>query len=301
MKKLTISLAVLFACAMCSAVATFAQPARKAVPSATFKRTWIDYNIKQDGKNGMRIHTAFSVSGLKGVDSYLQIRFQKADDTYLKDNNNSFNSEQGEVAVFGSMKPGYEPTDYSDMALFMPYDELDLAGGKYALKMDIDVIYENGDLVQHLTFYPFEYTKPEKTTTPVNNSSAASAKFDRMWVDYGVTENGKLGMRIHVKMTISGMKNTDGYLAIYFSKKDGAKLYGNNTSYRSKEGQVAVYKSIKPGYDPADYSDLQIFMPYDEFNLTRGNYNLQMDADVIYEKGDLINHLTYYDFDFNKP
>ncbi len=298
MKKLSIGLAVLFACAMCSAVATFAQPAsRKVAPGATYKRTWVDYNIKEEGRDGMRIHTAFSLSGMKDVDSYLKIRFQKTDGTILKDNNNSFNSAQGEVAVFSSLKPGYDTTDYADMALFMPYDELDLPSGKYTLKMDIDVIYDNGDLVQHLGFYDFDFTNPDKT--PINNT-AASAKFDRMWVDYGVTEGGKLGMRIHVKMTAYGMKNVDGYLAIYFSKKDGSKLYGNNTSYRSKEGQVAVYKSIKPGYDPADFNDLQIFMPYDEFNLTRGDYNLQMDADVIYEKGDLINHLTYYDFDFKK-
>ncbi len=298
MKKITIGLAVLFACAMFSVVN--AQPAAKKVaPGATFKRTWVDYNIKENNRNGMRIHTAFNVTGMKDVSSYLKIRFQNADGAILKDNNNAFNSAQGEVAVFGSLKPGYDTADYDDMALFIPYDELDLPGGKFALKMDIDVIYENGDLVQHLGFYDFDFTNPEKTTTPVTNS-AVSAKFDRMWIDYDVTEGGKLGMRIHVKMMVYGMKNVDGYLAIYFSKKDGAKLYGNNESYRSKDGQIAVYMPVKPGYDPADYDDLQIFMPYSELTLTKGTYNLQMDTDMIYKNGDLVNHLTYYDFEFKK-
>jgi tetratricopeptide (TPR) repeat protein len=136
----------------------------------------------------------------------------------------------------------------------------------------------------------------DNTTT----KKTAKATFKRMWVDYDVSENGQKGMRVHVDFEVAGMKGVDGYLAIYFQKKDGAKLYSSNTSYRSKEGQTAVYFSIKPGYDPALYEDANVFIPYNEFNLSRGKYDLRMDLDVIYQNGDLLQHLNFYDFVYSK-
>ena len=40
------------------------------------------------------------------------------------------------------------------------------------------------------------------------------------------------------------MKSMEGYLACYFEKKDGTRLTSTNATYRSKTGQLAVYKSI---------------------------------------------------------
>lgn len=302
MKKISLSLTALFLCAIFSAVA-FAQPAAKNVaPSATFQKIWVDYDVKDAGRNGMRIHTAFKVYGMKGVSSYLAINFQDREGTALKDKNNAFASEDGNVAAFGTLKPGFEPTVYEDFDIFIPYSELDLAAGKYALRMDVDVIYENGDLVQHLTFENFDFTQPGKTVAPVNTGGVKpSAKFSRLWVDYGVTEGGKLGMRVHVKFTVYGMKNVPSYMAVYFKKRDGTRLLTNNVSYRSSEGQVAVFRELDVGYDPGEYADLTVFMPYSEFSLSSGKYPLAMEVNVIYKEGGLIQALTDYDFDYTKP
>lgn len=301
MKNLSLTLTALFLCALFS-VAAVAQPAAKKVaPSATFQKIWVDYDVKEEGRNGMRIHTAFKVYGMKEVPSYLQIKFQQRDGAALMDKNNSFDSTDGEVAVFGTLKPGFEPTVYENFDVFMPYEELDLSSGKYALKMDVDVIYENGDLVQHLTFYNFDFTQPGKTVTPVKNNSSPSAAFKRLWVDYGVTEGGKLGMRVHVNCTVYGMKNVPSYLAVYFKKRDGTKLLTNNVKYRSTEGQVAVFRELDVGYDPGEYADLTVFMPYSEFSLNPGKYALGMEVNLIYKEGGLIQALTDYDFDYTKP
>lgn len=144
------------------------------------------------------------------------------------------------------------------------------------------------------------------TASPFDSNSSntagtdASASFDKMWVDYNITEKGRLGMRIRTTFTVYNMKGADSYLAIYFQKKDGEKLLSNNNQYRSKDGQVAVYSSLKPKYDETLYKDLQVFIPYDEFNLTRGKYNLQMNAYVIYENGDSVGKLNTYDFEYEK-
>lgn len=138
-------------------------------------------------------------------------------------------------------------------------------------------------------------------STTTTNSRGAKATLSKIWVDYNVTEKGRLGMRIHVNVEVAGMKNVDGYIAAYFQKKGGDKLFSSNDDFRSKNGQVALYYSIKPGYDPAVYEDANFFIPYAEFNLGRGKYNLQIDVDAIYQNGDLIQHLNMYDFDFTQP
>lgn len=268
-----------------------ASPQVSVEPSATFKNLWIDYDILQGGIKGMRIHVNFTVYNMKGIPGYLAIYFQRRDGTPLNDNNGKFDSEDGTVAVYREIAPGYQTTAYDDYTVFMPYDELDLPDGDHSLRMDVDVIYKEGGLVAHLTNHDFVYNQGKKKPTVM---------FERVWVDYDVTQGGRLGMRVHLKFNVKGMKGVPGYAAIYFQKKNGDKLFTNNRSFRSKDGQVAIYYDINPAYDPAYFDDAQLFMPYDELNLTRGRYDLQMDIDLIYENGDLIEHMAFSDFVYTK-
>jgi hypothetical protein len=264
-------------------------------PSATFERLWIDYDILQGGVKGMRVHVKFKVYDMKGIPGYLAIYYQAKDGTPLEDSNGKFDSADGTVAVYREIAPGYQTTAYEDYQVFMPYSELDLDDGTYNLRLDVDVIYKEGGLVQHLTFYDFEYSQGNKTS-----SKKPSVEFGRVWVDYDVMQGGVKGMRVHTKFTVNDMKGVPGYLGVYFQKKNGDKLYTNNRAYRSKEGQVAVYFDINPGFERTVYEDAQVFIPYNEFSLSKGKYDLQMALDVIYENGDLVQHLTLYDFVFTK-
>jgi hypothetical protein len=282
-------------------VFTFAglAPAASAKPNARFDKIWVDYDVTEEGKLGMRIHLKFTVYEMKGMSSYIRIMYMDEDNQKLKDNNKSFYTTGGDVATFRSLKPGYEPTDYDDLTLFMPYSELDLIAGKYNLQMDVDLTYEDGELIQHLAFKDFEYTKSGGGS---NNSPTSNIKatYDKTWVEYDITENGKLGMRIHTKFSVTGMKGIDGDVRIYFQKSDGTSLKSTDGQFESKLGNVAAFIDIKPGYDPAEYSDLKVFMPYNEFHLGPGNYNLKMDLDLIDGEGNMIQHLGFHEFDYWK-
>jgi len=105
---------------------------------------------------------------------------------------------------------------------------------------------------------------------------------------------------VHVKFSVFNMKDVDSNLTLYFEKADGTKLTTTNTKFSSKDGQVAVSRTLKPGFDDTIYKDLEIFMPYEELKLGRGKYNLKMDADVTLENGDLVEHLGYHDFTYEK-
>ncbi|MBI5857347.1 MAG: hypothetical protein HZB42_06825 [Sphingobacteriales bacterium] len=264
----------------------------KADPYATFDSIWVDYDIKENDVLGMRIHVKFSAYGMRDMDAYLAIYYTYNDDIsgVLKDKNQKFVSSVGDVAVYRSIKPAYDPAIYDDLSVFMPYNELDLEPGIYDLTMDVKIIYKAGGEISQLTYYDFEYSKPG-SPADVESNSKVDVVFDEMWIEYDITEAGKKGMRIHLKFSAKNMKGIDAYAAIYFEKKNGEKIDGLNSAYRSKNGQLAVYKSIKPAYDDAVYKDLQLFMPYEEINVGKGKFDLKLVADIILTNGDLVKHL----------
>ncbi|MBX7173081.1 MAG: zinc ribbon domain-containing protein [Pyrinomonadaceae bacterium] len=149
--------------------------------------------------------------------------------------------------------------------------------------------------------------KPTPTDSQDDNNSTSEPDVDykNMSVDFNVREGGKLGMKIHTSFTAKNMKNVDSYLAVYVQKNDGSPVNGNDSSFRSKTGQTAVFKLLRPAYDPAEYEDTQLFLPYSSFGLPRGKYNLQLEVYLIYKDETLqakgpIAHLNTYDFEFEQ-
>lgn len=132
-------------------------PKSKTDARTKFDKVWVDFNVKEKGRMGMRIHTKFSVLNMKGVKSYLAIYFQKKDGTELMSNDPDFRSRNGNLALFQLLRPAYANTIYKDIELFMPYAELNLDRGRHDLKLDIDLISENGELIEHMGYYEFWY------------------------------------------------------------------------------------------------------------------------------------------------
>ena len=103
-------------------------------------------------------------------------------------------------------------------------------------------------------------------------------------------------MRMTVNFTLTGMKGKDGFLAIHFQKREGDPIPANPGEYRDINGNLAVFQSLKPDYDETLYKDLELFMPYDEIDLPVGKHDLRMDIDLLDDKGNSIEHLTYENF-----
>ena len=270
-------------------------------PSTSFDSIWVDYDVKEDDVRGMKIHLSFSAFNMKEMDAYVAIYFEYNDDMagFLKDKNKKFQSSEGDVAIYKSIKPGFDPAVYKDLQLFMPYSELDLEPGIYDLTMDAKLIFKQGGMIGRLTYYDFQYTKPG-SPADVESTKQADATLEKLWIDYNVTEEGKNGMLIHINFTAINLQDIDSYIAIYFKKKNGEKIDGISSTYRSKSGQLAVYKSIKPAYAEAVYTDVKLFMPYSEIKLGTGKFDLKLDANLILKNGDLIKHLEDHEFWFEQ-
>lgn len=266
-------------------------------PSAVFKSCWIDYNVTEGNRKGMRIHVNVEVTGLKGVDSKLVARVQKDDEDYLL-SNSSYSNADGELETSYSIKPGYATTVYEDATMFLPYSEINLRKGVWNLKLDIDLSYEDGELIQHLTFKEFEFTSGGGgNDTPTKTAITATVK--RVWIDYNITQNRRRGMLIHVNFEVTGLKGVDSKLTVRVRRDDDSFLR-SNSALSNDEGELELSFSMKPGYATTVYEDADIFLPYDEMILRKGSWDLKLDIDLNYEDGTLIDHLTYHEFEFTK-
>lgn len=123
-----------------------------------FNNAWIDYDIYENNQKGMRIHAAFQINNFINVDSYLGVYFFKGDDKVMG-NSRDYRSTSGQLAVYRSYKPAYDQTVYDDLSVFIPYDAIPLGSGKHELKLDLDLIYQDGDLIAHLTYLYVDFTR----------------------------------------------------------------------------------------------------------------------------------------------
>lgn len=138
-----------------------ATPAVKTAtdPNGKIGRTWVDYNVTEGGRTGMRIHNKFWVYNMKDTECYLAVYFQQADGTRMTSTAPAFKSPTGELVLLKLLKPDFPNTVYEDITVFMPYGEFNVTPGKYRLKLDVDLMTKDGVLVQHLNFHDFEYER----------------------------------------------------------------------------------------------------------------------------------------------
>lgn len=126
--------------------------------TVTFDSVDTDYNIQQNGQKGMLMKATFTVKGMKGKDGYLAIHFQKSDGTPLPSKGQQeYSDAKGNLAAFSKIKPDFDNTEYKNLEVFLPYEELDLPVGKHDLKMDFDLLDGNGTQIEHMTYEDFWY------------------------------------------------------------------------------------------------------------------------------------------------
>jgi hypothetical protein len=140
---------------------------------------------------------------------------------------------------------------------------------------------------------------PKPSDSP-KSTSDMRAKFEKIWVDYNVTDGGEKGMRIHVKFEVYNMEGVDSKLMVFFQKEDGTYVKNSSTPYSANDGRVAAIRELKPGYDDTVYKDLDVFIPYTALDLSKGKYNLKMDADLTKDDEELVQHLTFHEFQFEQ-
>ena len=270
-------------------------PSKK--PDAKIAKGWVVQNVTKNGVKGINAYANFTLYNLKGVLTNVKFRFIK-NEKFVRTNTQLYKSSKSYLRGLRNLKAAHTAAVYEDIGVFIPYSAFNLSPGVHNVKLDVDIVYRDGKDMKHLDAIPVRLVIP--TVKVVRK--AGVAKFGRIWVDYGETENGKLGMRVHLKLTVRGMKDENAYVEVKFTKADGTLLYAKSPSYQSKSGngQTTAYRLITPIYTSANFGDVSVFVPYDEFNLPPGRYNLKIHADLVYADFSPVGHLTYKNFTYSK-
>lgn len=132
-------------------------------------------------------------------------------------------------------------------------------------------------------------TAPRIEITPLNNAATPDdpeAEYQGARIVHNVTVDGEKGMRVHAKFLVRYGLGVHCRLIAYFFNEDNSPILANDRDYRDAEGGVSAHTDFTPGYDPAQYNDLQIFIPYEALNLGEsGEYNLKFYLALYDEEG----------------
>lgn len=115
---------------------------------------------------------------------------------------------------------------------------------------------------------------------PVIDIKSPGTKFNLVWVEYDVFDGGQKGMRIHADFDIEYMKGMDCRMVAWFEFNNGSDLKDYNQQYRTVDGHVSSGVDFKPGYTNTNYSDLWVFIPYEELHLSRGKHALRFSLGI---------------------
>lgn len=128
-----------------------------APPKATISNLWVEHNVYEDGKKGMRIHFRLDADNMKGKTGRCSAYFHKEDGTALVDLNDRYCTTDGKVSCGKDFTPGYENTYYEDFTLFMPYSELHISRSG-SFKFYVTVWYNHNTISEDSAWTSFTMT-----------------------------------------------------------------------------------------------------------------------------------------------
>lgn len=124
---------------------------------------------------------------------------------------------------------------------------------------------------------------PSPVVPPSAEVSTASyywARIDNIWSEYDIWQNSQMGMVIHVKFRIGGLRGVPCNAVAYFAFSDGQQLDDYDGLYTTTDGQVSAARNFTPSYDEANFENLQIFIPYNQLHMSVGRHNLQYHVEL---------------------
>ncbi|MDP4265212.1 MAG: M12 family metallopeptidase [Bacteroidota bacterium] len=250
----------------------------------------IEYNVTENGQLGMRIKQNFLIYNAQSRKCILAVYFYNADDgKALIDHNGIQASADGKVAAFTTFTPGYQNTQYNNLSVFMPYDELELGNGSFRLKCyvalfdpDLKVITSSG--YQYFTFSQGISSKEVKVETKFSDAAQQ--------------------IEITPIFTIEGAKGITCHAVAYFYDDNGVPLKDLNNLYATRDGTVSSTVDFTPGYPTTVYNnnqaDFTINLPYPELHLSKGNYRLEYKVVLFDDKWNKIVSSSLFNFTFTQ-
>lgn len=247
-------------------------PFNRTYPTENTTNPWsklqdlqIEYNVTEKGLAGIRIKQDFLIYNVQNKECIMAVYFYNADNNLpLKDKNGTYTSRDGNVAGYNYFTPAYPNTQFNDLSVFIPYDELELGSGNFRLKCYVAIFDPALKMItsggyQYFTFGQGINCKEVKLQAKFNDISQQ--------------------IQITPVFTIENAKDIKCHAVAYFYTSQGTPLKDYNSLYNTRDGTVASTVDFTPGYAVTLYNnnqtDFLIGLPYTELHLPKGFYRLQ--------------------------
>ena len=146
------------------------------------------------------------------------------------------------------------------------------------------------------------------SSTPVG---AQTVDIVNVWAEFDVDNNGEHGMKIHTRANVHGVVGTRFHLAFlhYFEFSDGRPVPANTKYSYSVAPQGIAQTTTWVGWDvdvnqdPVEIYDWWIFLSYDAFQVSPGDYDMCIYTFAKNDSEDkfIQNNVFKLNFHYNKP
>lgn len=240
-------------------------------PQATINSVRQEHNIYNNNQKGMAIYVTFSVDHFLNRPGTLLATFSdRLSGQTLTDNNGNFTTPAGQVATQKSFQSPYDTTQYTDFALFLPYNELDLPLGDYKLAFQLTLLDDStGQTVAISDPINFSYTQ--------NQTTLAKATITDTAFKYDAEQNNEIGLQLSVDFEALNLRGQGGQVVayFYFGDESNRPLLDFNDRYVTPYGTVGTGRTFTPATNTASYDNFNLFIPYSELHMAPGAYELK--------------------------
>lgn len=118
---------------------------------------------------------------------------------------------------------------------------------------------------------------PEKTQPrPAAEPQKATSLFKKVWLEENAEEGGLKGVRIHAHFNVTNLLGQNcRAVAWFYNASTGEPLEDFNNKFATSSGEVSVGMDFAPNYSSADFTDFQMFIPYEELHLPEGKHQIR--------------------------
>jgi subtilisin family serine protease len=251
---------------------TGVQPAPNAGPVVVLNKVWQEHNVYADNvsrSRGMNIHLSLDAIHLAGQPLQVQALFYNQDSNQAVPDQNGAYAANGAAAVVLDLTPEYDPANYSDLVLFMPYGEIELPPGDYRLYFITLISLKPG---AGAAAPELARSQPQTFTLNKRDETRLFAEIAGLQLQQNVEQNGEQGLAVQFSFNIGNFKGKEGQAGVYIflDAPDNPPLQDSDNLFRSPAGQVLAVQSFSPGYEQTTYTDMLLFIPYSQLHLPPG-------------------------------
>ena len=253
-------------------------------------RVWMEHGVYQNGKKGMKVHAHCELNGQKGKKVDFQIWFYQEDDftRVLNTRGNHLWYEEEHTVM-------YDNSEWKDFVFFVPYEDFSTDTPSGTLAVDFNIRDKDFNLLAGSDNNQFTFTNTSASQrTPT--ASEATASIERVWMEYGVYQDGQKGMKVHAHCSAENMKGKKLKFQVWYYYSDDV------TSVKDASGdQLWRYLEDTVLYDQAEWKDISFFIPYSDINVPSGFHDdLAVDFVIRDENFDVLDRKDNNAFNFRK-